>query len=131
VWFFTRRHPYAPDITFSDHDPATAGAYHTGDVPYWLGTLDALNLFRRTRDWGAADVELSEAMQSALVSFISRGSPGHEWPAFDPSSPTVMHLGDHRGQIPWPNHDAFDALGPGPGRPAAVPDGATPTPPRD
>ena len=48
---FVRKHPYAPGVRFADQDPATVGAYHTGDIPYWLGTLDEYNRLRRTRDW--------------------------------------------------------------------------------
>ncbi len=36
AYFFTRRQPYAPGITFIDHDPATAGAYHSGEIPVFL-----------------------------------------------------------------------------------------------
>ncbi|MEY2855518.1 MAG: hypothetical protein RL030_2650, partial [Pseudomonadota bacterium] len=64
AYFFTRRQPYAPGITFSDHDPATAGAYHTGEVPYFLRTRDSLNLFRKTRAWEPVDVALEEDMSA-------------------------------------------------------------------
>ena len=50
-------------ITFA----ATVGAYHTADVPYWLGTLDSLNLFRPTRDWTAEDRALSSQMMAHLL----------------------------------------------------------------
>jgi para-nitrobenzyl esterase len=110
VWLFTRRQPYAPGITFSDHDPATVGAYHTGDVPYWLRTQDALNLFRNTRDWGVADRALGEEMSDMLVSFVKTGAPSADWPVFDPRHPRVMQLGLETRAIDWPNYAALDLL---------------------
>lgn len=110
VWLFTRRQPYAPGITFSDHDPATVGAYHTGDVPYWLRTQDSLNLFRKTRDWGAEDRALGEAMSDMLVSFVKMGVPSPDWPEFDPKHPRVMQLGLERRAIDWPNYGSLDLL---------------------
>jgi para-nitrobenzyl esterase len=110
VWLFTRRQPYAPGITFSDHDPATVGAYHTGDVPYWLRTQDALNLFRTTRDWGADDRALGEAMSDMLVGFVKGSAPSPNWPVFDPKHPRLMLLGLDTRAIDWPNYAALDAL---------------------
>ena len=40
VYMFSRVHPYAPGVKFSDHD-RTVGVYHTADVPYWLGRSTA------------------------------------------------------------------------------------------
>ena len=62
AYFFARRQPYAPGITFIDHDPATAGAYHSAEIPYFLRTRDSLNLFRQTRIWEDVDVALEEDM---------------------------------------------------------------------
>ena len=36
---FMRKHPYAPGVKIADQNPATVGAYHTADVPYWFDTL--------------------------------------------------------------------------------------------
>ena len=69
-FFFTRRQPYAAGIKFSDHDPATVGAYHTGDVPYWLDTLDSLNLFRTTRDSAPMDRALARTISGMVLSFV-------------------------------------------------------------
>ena len=66
----------SPGITFADHDPATVGAYHTGEVPYFLRTLESLNLFRKTRDWSAEDRALSERMSDAILQFARTGNPG-------------------------------------------------------
>ena len=75
VWLFARRQPYAAGITFADHDAATAGAYHTGDVPYWFQTLDSLNMFRTTRDWTAGDRKLADTMSGMLVRFAKGEAP--------------------------------------------------------
>ena len=75
LYLFTRVQPFAPGVTFSDLNPATAGAYHTSDVPYWLGTYGAFNLLRRTRDWTPWDRKLSSAMMDIIVSFAKTGNP--------------------------------------------------------
>ncbi|MBN2973512.1 carboxylesterase family protein [Roseomonas aeriglobus] len=108
AYLFTRRQPYAPGITFSDHDPATAGAYHTGDVPYWLRTRDSLNLFRRTRDWEPGDVSLEREMSDALLSFARTGVPTSptigRWPAFDPTNPRLVRLAPRSETVAWPHY---------------------------
>src|SRR6185312_2103225 len=75
LYLFTRIPPFAPGVAFSDFDPATAGAYHMSDVPYWLGTYPAFNLFRVTRDWMPLDRGLSEKMQDVIVAFAKTGNP--------------------------------------------------------
>jgi len=44
-----------PESVFADHNPKPRAAYHTGDVPYWLDTQDAFNMFRVTRNWEGYD----------------------------------------------------------------------------
>jgi len=111
AYFFTRRQPYAPAITFADHDPATVGAYHSGDVPYWLRTRGSLNLFRTTRIWQPADETLEAEMSSALLAFARGGVPVSagvgRWPAFDPASPRVVWLGEDSHVIDWPHFAQF------------------------
>ncbi len=115
AYFFTRRQPYADGIRFSDHDPATAGAYHSGEIPYFLATRDSLNLFRRTRDWGPVDEALERDMSALLLSFASDGEPRSprvpRWPDFDPSQPRVLSLGETVELVEWPNHRALPLLG--------------------
>lgn len=107
AYLFTRRQPYAPGIKFSDHDPATVGAYHTGDVPYWLRTRDALNLFRQTRAWEPADGLLEAEMSAALLSFARTGHPSSPvlgaWPEFDPAAPRLALLGERSTLWAWPH----------------------------
>jgi para-nitrobenzyl esterase len=104
---FARRQPYAPGITFSDHDPATVGAYHTGDVPYWLRTRPELNLFRQTRIWEPVDTALEDEMAGALLAFARNGVPQSaklgKWPAFDPAKPRVVWLAEQPQTMPWPH----------------------------
>lgn len=103
AYFFTRTHPYRPGVTFADHDPATVGAYHTADVPYWLGTLDSLNLFRSTRDWTAMDRSLSADMMDRLIAFARNGNPGTDWPAWKATTPKLHVFGETGGMIDWPH----------------------------
>ncbi len=121
AYFFTRRQPYAPGIRFADHDPATVGAYHTGEVPYFLRTLDSLNLFRRTRDWSTEDLVLSDTMAGAIISFARTGVPVADWPAFDPARPRLMRLDIGGGASDWPSAKAMPLLAGGVSAPAATP----------
>jgi para-nitrobenzyl esterase len=113
MYLFSRIHPYAPGAKFSDHDPATIGAYHTGDVPYWLQTLDSLNLFRTTRNWSQYDRELASRMSDVIVSFARTGKPalsGIEWPAYRSDDERVVELGDSVRVIVLPNSKKIDFL---------------------
>ena len=107
AYLFTRRHPYAPGITFSDHDPAAVGAYHSGDVPYWLRTRDSLNLFRPTRIWEPGDVSLEREMSGALLAFARGGAPvGTQvgpWPAFSLTNPRLVWLAPESRVVAWPH----------------------------
>ncbi len=108
AYLFSRVHPYAPGVTFADHDPKTVGAYHSGDIPYWLGTLDTFNLLRVTRNWTVEDRALSEFMQNAVVSFATTGNPGHDWPVYQLRQERVMELDVRRRVIPWPDVAKMD-----------------------
>ncbi|KQM97477.1 carboxylesterase [Sphingobium sp. Leaf26] len=114
AYFFTRVHPYRPGVPFADHDPATVGAYHSADIPYWLGTLDSLNLFRTTRDWTPVDQALSGEMMDHLVAFARSGKPNANWPAFTPRKPVVLQLGETRSPIPWPHFADWSLFGDAP-----------------
>jgi para-nitrobenzyl esterase len=97
IELFMRKHPYAPGVKIADQDPATIGAYHTADVPYWFGTLDAFNSLRPTRVWTPADRALSQQMMGSLISFAQTGSPSSKelaWPAWSQSNQQMMVFGD-------------------------------------
>jgi para-nitrobenzyl esterase len=131
AYFFTRRQPYAPGITFIDHDPATAGAYHSAEIPYFLKTRESLNLFRQTRIWEDVDVALEEDMTSLLLSFARDGKPRSKrvpsWPVFDAAQPRVVSLGVEVRVQDWPNYAALGALA----APVAAAAPAPSTRPRD
>ena len=122
-YFFTRRQPYAPGITFVDHDPVTVGAYHTGEVPYFLRNLEAMNLFRQTRDWTPADYALRDAMSGMILSFARTGKPRADWPVFNPKAPKAMLLGEEVKVIDWPNAQALPLLSGGQSAPPPAPTG--------
>jgi para-nitrobenzyl esterase len=96
TFMFSRVHPFAEGVTFYDK-PKEIGAYHTSDVPYWLGTQDALNLFRTTRDWTAYDRELSDRMMDCLIAFARTGNPSTTvvtWPQWRPQTEQLVEFGD-------------------------------------
>jgi para-nitrobenzyl esterase len=97
ISLFSRKHPYVPNVKLADQDPETIGAYHTADVPYWLGTFDAFNIFRATRKWTAYDHQLSATMLQSLIAFASSGSPQIKelkWPAWNARHEQYVMLGD-------------------------------------
>jgi para-nitrobenzyl esterase len=94
---FARKHPYTPWVTFADQDPKTVGAYHTADVPYWLGTLDVYNSRRRTRDWTPYDRALSADLVESLIALAATGSPvtpALPWPAWSPMRERRLSMAD-------------------------------------
>ncbi|WP_375195055.1 carboxylesterase family protein, partial [Sphingobium sp.] len=108
---FSRTHSFAPGVVLSDLDPATAGAYHTSEVPFWLGTLDSFNQFRPTRAWTSADRAFSRAMTRSLVAFARTGDPNGvdlHWPSYDPANPTLLELGQVAGPGRWPDARKLD-----------------------
>lgn len=103
---FSRPHAFAKGATFSDLDPATAGAYHTSEVPFWLGTIDALNRWRITRSWTATDRAISRSMMQALLSFARTGrpqAPGMAWPQFALPQPELVEIADGMSVRGWPD----------------------------
>jgi para-nitrobenzyl esterase len=123
VYMFSRVHPYATGVTFPDHDTKTVGAYHTGDVPYWLGTLDSLNMFRTTRSWTDYDRQLSDEMMNAIVAFATTGNPNaqgkNDWPRYRADREQLRELGDTARVIAWPNTKALDFFAANAPQPAA------------
>jgi para-nitrobenzyl esterase len=129
LYLFSRVHPYTPGVKFSDHDPATIGAYHTADVPYWLQTLDSLNLFRTTRDWTPYDRELTTRMSDVIVSFARTGKPvlsGVDWPVYRSEDERIVELGDSVRVVALPNSSKLDFLAAHPPREPVMGEGARP-----
>jgi len=114
-YMFSRVQPYTAGVTFADHNPATVGSYHTADVPYWLQTLDSLNLFRETRTYTDYDRQLANLMSDAVLAFAASGNPSSDalsWPRFSPQlSRSIEFGGDGEAlfrEIAWPNADALE-----------------------
>lgn len=112
LFMVSRVQPFTPGVKFSDFDPATAGAYHMGDVPYFLGTYDAFNLFRTTRDWTDYDRKLSDEMQDVILAFARAGNPSTaavKFVPFDVRRPERTDFGD-RISVERLNPAAMDFL---------------------
>jgi para-nitrobenzyl esterase len=100
ISLFTHKHPYVPNITIADQNPETVGAYHTADVPYWLDTFDAFNVFRQARNWTDLDRQLSDTMLQSLIALADAGSPDirqQSWPAWSARNERYLVLGDAIG----------------------------------
>ncbi len=110
---FAQPHPYTPDTHFTDIDIAAAGIYHTAEVPYFLGTFAAFNLFRQTRDWTEADRGLSDQIMTALVRFAENGDPGplagQSWPRYQDNEKIAI-FADPIRIADWPRRSKLDAL---------------------
>ena len=94
---FAHKHPYTPGVKIADQDIATVGAYHTSDIPYFFGTLDAFNMFRSTREWQPWDHQLSEDMMATLIAMAKTGSPATaavKWPAWSASDEQRVQFSD-------------------------------------
>lgn len=110
-YLFARPHSYASGVIFSDLNPATAGAYHTSEVPFWFGTLDAFNRFRTTRNWSQDDRRMSASMVQALVAFARSGNPvtaSLAFPRFNAADPKLLELEYPARVEPWPEQRKFD-----------------------
>ena len=88
IYMFTREMP--------GNDPASSGAFHTADVPYWL------NHFSEARKelWTDTDYAVGDVMSDFLVNFAKNGDPnGDTVPAWTPydaetNAFSYMELGD-------------------------------------
>lgn len=109
---FAQPHRYPEGVVIAGHDVGTAGAYHTSEVPFWLGTLESFNRYRPTRAWRDEDMALSQLMQSALVSFATTGvpsAPAIDWPGFDAEKPLLVSLAsDEVFLAPWPSRERLE-----------------------
>jgi para-nitrobenzyl esterase len=81
-------------------------------VPYWLGTLESLNLFRRTRDWSDNDRTLSDQMSGAIVAFATSGNPNRsgapDWPAYATHRERIVEFGETTRVVSWPNRSNLE-----------------------
>lgn len=94
MYNLVRVHPFNPQALPADR-PDLVGAYHTSDVPYWFGTLDALNMWRPTRNWTQEDRALSADMTAAMIAFANTGNPSTaavQWPAWTPETERLVEF---------------------------------------
>lgn len=89
VFTYLFDHPYPANA-----GRKTFGAFHTSEVPYVMGVLDA-----KGRNFTARDRAVSAAMQERWLAFIRTGNPGVPGQAWAPAdaTPVVMGLGDKTG----------------------------------
>lgn len=109
---FAQPHHYPEGVEIAGHDVRNAGAYHTSEVPFWLGTLESFNTFRPLRAWRDEDRALSQMMQSALVMFAKTGAPDTPsvtWPEFDVDEPLLVSLASGDVKLAeWPSRERLD-----------------------
>ena len=115
VWLtqYNHPHPYPPGVVITDMDVKTAGAYHNSDLPFWYGTLDSLNLFRRTRDWTPYDYRLSNQMQDVIVAFARTGNPvtvEAKIPLYNPKHEQRLIFGDDGPAVETLNEKQVDFI---------------------
>lgn len=89
VFIYLYDHPYP-----ATPDGKRFGAFHTSEVPYVMGVLDA-----KSRAFDARDRAVSAAMQAHWLAFIRTGDPSVAGRAWTPAGaiPVVMGLGDTVG----------------------------------
>jgi para-nitrobenzyl esterase len=79
-------------------DNVSYGAFHTADVPYWLGTLKMITS-DRSKYFTKTDSALSNTMMSYLVNFAKTGNPNGKglakWNSYDSSAMTNFYIGDN------------------------------------
>jgi para-nitrobenzyl esterase len=132
IYMYSHAHPYQPGAVFADLNPATAGAYHTSDVPYFLLTQDAYNRIRKTRAWTDYDRQLASAMSDVLIAFAASGVPQTaevRFPKFTTRTQEYVEFGDRivTRKFDAARMDFFATVN----MPGAVGPGAVPRSPRD
>ncbi len=104
---------------FDRHSPQLPlGPSHGAEIGYVFGTLEGppRGPSGLREPPGAADLALSQLMESYWVNFAKSGDPNGpglpHWPAFSASDPRAMFLNEHAGAHPVPHMaqiKAFDA----------------------
>ena len=93
VYAYVFDHPYPVPNT------AKWGSFHTAEVPYIFGALDA-----EGRKFTAADAQVSDQIQAYWINFMRRGDPNpggdSTWPQVMLGSGLLMEIGDHAGVRP-------------------------------
>ena len=75
-------------------ESARWGAFHSAEIPYVFGTLEAAP----QRPYSTADHEVARRMTSFCVNFVKTGNPNGpglpHWQTFNAAAPAVMEIGD-------------------------------------
>lgn len=76
------------------------GTFHSSEIPYVLGTLDA----SKARAFTVGDRTLSAQVSSYWVNFIKTGNPNARglptWPHYHAADPRIMELGNATRSVP-------------------------------
>ncbi len=88
LYYFTRRSP--------GRDSERIGAFHSGELEYIFGTLDATD-----RPWESIDRQLSETVSTYWANFVTTGNPNGAglptWPVYADDTGEFMELGERLG----------------------------------
>jgi para-nitrobenzyl esterase len=91
-------------------EAARYGAFHSSEIPYVLGTLDAAP----ERPYTALDRSIMQTLSSYWSNFIRNGNPNGAalplWPALSPERPLLLELGADNAPQPILRPDVAKAM---------------------
>jgi para-nitrobenzyl esterase len=113
AYVFSHSNPWG--VAFGPNLPPRIGAYHSGDLPFWIGSVRALQAARPAVTWTSADLRLADEMSSFLAAFVRTGDPNAVappkiWPRYEPSSEQVLELNEPLQVHGWPNRESVMLL---------------------
>lgn len=98
---------YNFDHTLPGLDGKDYGAFHTADVPYWLGNLDKLLPERRKR-LKTLDYNIGKKMMEYLINFVKTGNPNgggvKKWYSCKENIVNHLYIGDDEFIMEGFNH---------------------------